>query len=82
MESPIAMAMAIYMGSRSMEINKSHTISFRLAIGRGRGTQSKEIKLIPVSEYEFNKDQVNLSKLVNYELQKRRTVDEQLRILG
>jgi threonyl-tRNA synthetase len=36
---------------------------------------SKE--LIPVSEYNFTKDQGNLRKLVNYELQKRRVVDEQ-----
>jgi threonyl-tRNA synthetase len=33
--------------------------------------------LIPVSEYKFTKNQVNLRKLVNYELQKRRAVDEQ-----
>ena len=36
-----------------------------------------ENKLIPISEYHFKNDQVNLRKLANYELQKRRAVDEQ-----
>jgi threonyl-tRNA synthetase len=36
-----------------------------------------ENKLIPISEYKFKNDQINLRKLVNYELQKRRAVDEQ-----
>ena len=39
--------------------------------------QRSESKLIPISEYHFKKDQVNLHKLINYELQKRRAVDEQ-----
>ena len=39
--------------------------------------QGNESKLIPISEYQFKNDQVNLRKLVNYELQKRRAVDEQ-----
>ena len=39
--------------------------------------QNNESKLIPISEYQFKKDQINLRKLANYELQKRRTVDEQ-----
>src|ERR687897_495353 len=34
-------------------------------------------KLIPISEYRFEKEQDNLRKLVNYEVQKRRAVDEQ-----
>jgi threonyl-tRNA synthetase len=33
--------------------------------------------LIPTSEYRFKKEQDNLRKLVNYEVQKRRAVDEQ-----
>jgi threonyl-tRNA synthetase len=33
--------------------------------------------LIPTSEYRFRKEQDNLRKLVNYEVQKRRAVDEQ-----
>jgi threonyl-tRNA synthetase len=40
-------------------------------------TQSNESKLIPISEYQFKKDQVNLRKLASYELQKKRAVDEQ-----
>jgi len=36
-----------------------------------------EIKLVPISEYNFKNDQDNLRKLANYELQKRRAVDEQ-----
>jgi threonyl-tRNA synthetase len=39
--------------------------------------QGNTRELIPVSEYKFRKDQINLRKLVNYELQKRRAVDEQ-----
>jgi threonyl-tRNA synthetase len=39
--------------------------------------QEKAKELIPVHEYNFTKNQVNLRKLVNYELQKRRAVDEQ-----
>jgi threonyl-tRNA synthetase len=37
----------------------------------------KESILIPISEYRFKKEQDNLRKLVNYEVQKRRAVDEQ-----
>src|SRR5215204_2106210 len=37
----------------------------------------KEIVLIPISEYRFKKEQDNLRKLANYEVQKRRAVDEQ-----
>jgi threonyl-tRNA synthetase len=33
--------------------------------------------LIPISEYRFKKEQDNLRKLANYEVQKRRAVDEQ-----
>ena len=40
-------------------------------------SQGNESKLIPISEYHFKNDQVNLRKLANYELQKRRAVDEQ-----
>jgi threonyl-tRNA synthetase len=40
----------------------------------GRG---KESVLIPISEYHFDKEQDNLRKLANYEVQKRRAVDEQ-----
>jgi threonyl-tRNA synthetase len=39
--------------------------------------QGNKNKLIPISEYNFKNDQVNLRKLANYELQKRRAVDEQ-----
>jgi threonyl-tRNA synthetase len=39
--------------------------------------QNREDILVPVSEYHFKKDQANLRKLVNYEVQKRRAVDEQ-----
>ena len=39
--------------------------------------QGNENKLIPISEYHFKNDQDNLRKLANYELQKRRAVDEQ-----
>jgi threonyl-tRNA synthetase len=39
--------------------------------------QENTKKLIPISEYKFEKDEGNLHKLVNYELQKRRVVDEQ-----
>ena len=39
--------------------------------------QGKETGLIPISDYHFKNDQVNLRKLANYELQKRRAVDEQ-----
>src|SRR5918996_166147 len=34
-------------------------------------TQINESKLIPISEYQFKKDQVNLRKLASYELQKK-----------
>jgi threonyl-tRNA synthetase len=37
----------------------------------------KDSLLIPLTEYRFNKDQDNLRKLANYEVHKRRTVDEQ-----
>jgi threonyl-tRNA synthetase len=40
-------------------------------------SQVNESKLIPISDYHFKNDQVNLRKLANYELQKRRAVDEQ-----
>ena len=40
-------------------------------------TQGNESGLIPISEYHFKNYQVNLRKLANYELQKRRAVDEQ-----
>ena len=40
-------------------------------------SQGNESKLIPISEYHFKNDQVNLRKLADYELQKRRAVDEQ-----
>lgn len=39
--------------------------------------EKKESVLLPISEYRFNKDQDNLRKLVDYEVQKRRAVDEQ-----
>ena len=39
--------------------------------------QDKESILIPVSKYRFKKEQDNLHKLANYEVQKRRAVDEQ-----
>jgi threonyl-tRNA synthetase len=39
--------------------------------------QGKENELIPIAEYQFKNDQANLRKLANYELQKRRVVDEQ-----
>jgi threonyl-tRNA synthetase len=39
--------------------------------------QDKESVLIPISEYRFRKEQDNLLKLSNYEVQKRRAVDEQ-----
>jgi threonyl-tRNA synthetase len=39
--------------------------------------QDKESVLIPISEYRFEKEQDNLRKLANYEVQKRRAVDEQ-----
>src|SRR5215211_1753339 len=39
--------------------------------------KDKESILIPISEYRFNKEQDNLRKLANYEVQKRRAVDEQ-----
>src|SRR5919109_1673451 len=39
--------------------------------------QDKESILVPVSEYRFRKDQDNLRNLANYEVQKRRSVDEQ-----
>ena len=37
----------------------------------------KESILVPVSEFRFKKEQENLRKLANYEVQKRRTVDGQ-----
>jgi threonyl-tRNA synthetase len=37
----------------------------------------KESILVPISEYRFKKEQDNLRKFVNYEVQKRRAVDEQ-----
>jgi threonyl-tRNA synthetase len=37
----------------------------------------EESLLIPISEYRFKKEQDNLHKLANYEVQKRRAVDEQ-----
>jgi threonyl-tRNA synthetase len=39
--------------------------------------QDKESMLIPISQYRFKKDQGNLRKLANYEVQKRRAADEQ-----
>jgi threonyl-tRNA synthetase len=39
--------------------------------------QDEESILIPLSEYRFKKEQDNLRKLANYEVQKRRAVDEQ-----
>jgi threonyl-tRNA synthetase len=39
--------------------------------------QDNESILIPVFEYRFKKEQDNLLKLANYEVQKRRAVDEQ-----
>jgi threonyl-tRNA synthetase len=36
-----------------------------------------EIVLVPLSEYHFKKEQDNLRKLANYEIQKSRVVDEQ-----
>jgi threonyl-tRNA synthetase len=39
--------------------------------------KDKETKLIPLSQYRFKKGQDNLCKLANYEVQKRRAVDEQ-----
>jgi threonyl-tRNA synthetase len=39
--------------------------------------QDEESILIPISEYRFKKEQGNLRKLANYEVQKRRVVDEQ-----
>jgi threonyl-tRNA synthetase len=37
----------------------------------------KESILVPVSEYRFKKEQDSLSKLANYEVQKRRAIDKQ-----
>src|ERR671910_1636389 len=37
----------------------------------------EESILVPISEYRFKREQDNLRKLVNYEVQKRRAVDEQ-----
>jgi threonyl-tRNA synthetase len=39
--------------------------------------QDMESILVPISEYRFKKEQENLRKLANYEVQKRRAVDEQ-----
>jgi threonyl-tRNA synthetase len=44
--------------------------------GQDKG-EDKEIILVPLSEYSFKNEQDNLRKLVNYEVQKRRAVDEQ-----
>jgi threonyl-tRNA synthetase len=42
-----------------------------------KAQDKEESALIPISEYRFKKDQDNLRKLANYEVQKRRSVDEQ-----
>ena len=49
-------------------------------IFKSRGQNENESKagmLVPISEYHFKKEQDNLRKLANYEVQKRRGVDEQ-----
>jgi threonyl-tRNA synthetase len=62
----------------SIALNAEGKLESSWYIFQPKGQDNKEQSiLIPVSEYRFKEDQDNLHRLANYEVQKRRAVEEQ-----